>query len=187
MIKIKYISIKALDRNQVDFNQKQLPPRTWQGGHGCAGHGTTGAPPSASESSAGEVWWHRRDLPRGVVRLWPRALLVSVRRAGLNCSLVARVRNIEGVDHAAAPRPGALLGILNSVRRVEERHSLRGRCGRNLDLRAGSLSFRQISRESAERCGGRRRAGAASTRCARLRPLSGQVGRCGAPACVARV
>ena len=50
-----------LDRNQVHFNrvnQKQVPPqvpRTWQGGHGCAGRGTTGVPPSASESSAGEV------------------------------------------------------------------------------------------------------------------------------------
>ena len=49
------------DRNQVHFNrvnQKQVPPqvpRTWQGGHGCAGRGTTGVPPSASESSAGEV------------------------------------------------------------------------------------------------------------------------------------
>ena len=40
------------------MNQKQVPPqapRTWQGGHGCAGRGTTGVPPSASESSAGEV------------------------------------------------------------------------------------------------------------------------------------
>ena len=82
-------------------------------------------------------WWHRRDLPRGGVRLWPRVLLVSVRRAGLNCSLVARVGNIEGVDHATAPRPGAFLAIFYCVRRVVVvRHSRHGRCGRNLDLRA---------------------------------------------------
>ena len=65
LIKRKQISMKTLDQNQVHFkpvNQKlskavppQVPPRTWQGGHGCAGRGTTGAPPSASESSAGEV------------------------------------------------------------------------------------------------------------------------------------
>ena len=72
LIKIKYISIKTLDRNQVHFkpvNQKlskavppQVPPRTWQGTQGGLRRawlrrtrdegGTTNA---ASESSAGEV------------------------------------------------------------------------------------------------------------------------------------
>ena len=53
---------RNLDRNQAHFNrvnQKQVPPqvpRAWQGGQDdCAGRGTTGVPPSASESSAGEV------------------------------------------------------------------------------------------------------------------------------------
>jgi hypothetical protein len=55
LIKIKSFEKKCADQNKGLIKKKGWYSLTWQGGHGCAGRESTGAPPSASESSAGEV------------------------------------------------------------------------------------------------------------------------------------
>ena len=131
-------------------------------------------------------WWHRRDIPRRGARLRPRVRVEGFRRAGVacqNCSLVALVRDMEGVGSAATARLGAVVGVLNCVWRFGDLQVvIHGR--RNL------CSNKTIARESetnADRLGqGRRRkGGGVGASCARRDGVHWlvQAGRSGAPAC----